>query len=357
MYLQHLQALCSKLSGKEAFFIYNPFNVFYLAGMKSSNAYLIVDADGGHYFTDFRYYLAATKQLSHLQVHDLEDLSYTQFLSEKEYDKVLFEPDLPWFLFKKIDEKTTNLLPDERILPSLRMKKSSEEIRRIEKVQALTTQAFDRIIDYVKKNHCHGISEWDIVCYIRSLMDEFGFQSLSFDPIVAFDANSAIPHYSPSKTQVMTDETYQMLIDFGYCQQHYCSDFTRMIFFDNAPEETVACYDLLVDLFADFEQNFQHFEHVGEIDGFFRMNIEEAGFGEYFRHSTGHSLGLECHEAPPISIRSAEPLHEGLVFTIEPGIYLPGIGGARLEDLFCVQKGQLKNLTNYNRDAIIIERN
>jgi len=354
MYNIRVKRLQGLLPAGSAIFIYEPANIFYLTGFRSSNAYLIIDRKRCVFFTDFRYLLAAEKQIVHAQVLDLAKEPYVKWLNSHRYRTVFFEDKIPYWLFDKLSDLRAELEIQPQFLEWQRAVKTPEEAAVMKQALDKTIAVIPEITAFIRDNRKKRISEMDILRLIRRSVDEHQFQGLSFLPIVAIDENSAVPHHAPSEESVITDTSSLILLDFGFFFQDYASDFTRMIFLREPDKELIACHALLERLFSEFETRFSEWTHVSEIDSFFREGITKAGYGEMFRHSTGHSIGLECHEFPSVSPTCKEEIRQGMVFTIEPGIYIPGKGGIRFEDVFYVSPTGLTCLTDCSRSPIYL---
>lgn len=213
------------------------------------------------------------------------------------------------------------------IFQSIREIKSGEEIKKIQKAQEIALDAFDKMKHEIQA----GVSESYIAARLEFLMKQGGAEKTAFETIVASGRNSALPHArSTSKTIEKNDA---VIVDFGAVYQGYCSDFTRTILMPDASSQLREIYSIV--------QEAQHkalsAAVVGapakDVDLAARNYIETRGYGEYFTHSTGHGVGMAVHELPHISWNSSTVLQKGHVITIEPGIYIPGVGGVRLEEM------------------------
>ncbi len=322
--------------------------------MKSSHAYLLVDESGGHYFTDFRYLQKAREKIRHLQVWDISENGYGEFLSRRQYDRLYFEKDIPYILYQQLKKTNIPLVPAGDLIQSIRMKKESGELEVLAEAINAVTWAFHSLVEYLRLGVYEGMSEWDVVKFLRRRLDELDWEDFSFSPIVAFDENAAIPHYSYSRSKTLTSKSRQILVDFGFFHKNYASDFTRVIFLRPPTKEMAHCYNILEESFILFEEQFSSMKTTADIDLLFRSIIKEAGYGQYFQHATGHGIGLECHEYPSLSPFSKAEIVNNMVFTIEPGIYLPGKGGIRIEDMYTVKRGNLVKLTSYSREMIVL---
>ncbi|CAG8749054.1 9349_t:CDS:2, partial [Ambispora leptoticha] len=188
----------------------------------------------------------------------------------------------------------------------LRAIKTEKEIKRMRQAAQITDQTYQKVLKLIKP----GMSEKELAKLIRHVFEEFGAEELSFDTIVVSGKNGALPHGQPSDKLIKEGEL--ITIDFGCKYQEYCSDFTRTFALGiQAVKPGIKC---------------------SEIDQIVRDYIQQKGYGKYFIHSTGHGLGIEVHEAPSVSARDNTVLQPGMVITIEPGIYIPELGGVRIED-------------------------
>jgi Xaa-Pro aminopeptidase len=230
----------------------------------------------------------------------------------------------------------------------LRATKDSEEISAIEAAQALTDSAFRHIVE--DGVVCAGALERDIALELEFFMRKEGSEGVAFPPIVASGPNSALPHAVPSERKLAEGDF--VVLDFGARVGGYCSDMTRTVVIGNATSRHREIYD------AALEANRVGIAAVAagrpgrEIDAEARAVIAERGFGEYFGHGLGHGVGLEVHERPGLGPRSEAPVPLGAVVTIEPGIYVPGYGGVRIEDLAVVQEGGARVLTRSTKELL-----
>lgn len=203
-----------------------------------------------------------------------------------------------------------------------------------------------QIISFVKP----GITEKQIVDKIKSLFSEKGVDKLSFNPIVGVGKNSAVPHHTPNQTIV--SEGDMVVIDLGCIKNHYCSDMTRTIVVGEPTDEMVEVYNIV--RYAQ-EKAFKAIRPgipLKEIDLIARKIIKEAGYGDYFTHRTGHGIGIQVHEEPYVTSNNSQLLKEGMVISIEPGIYLDDKFGVRIEDIVVVSSDGGVRLNNVNLDLV-----
>jgi Xaa-Pro aminopeptidase len=220
------------------------------------------------------------------------------------------------------------LVPAPGIVDRLRMVKDPDEIEALRASIVLNEAAFANLARAVRP----GISELELAWEMESYVRTHGGEGLSFDPITVGGPNSAIPHAQPSDRPVRGDEL--VLFDIGSLLHGYCSDMTRTVCIDAVASELQDVWTVVVDAQAAAEERARPGMTGAEVDAVARGVIDAAGHGHQFVHGTGHGIGLEIHEPPWITpTRGVDVLEPGMVFSIEPGVYLPGVGGVRMEDL------------------------
>lgn len=239
-------------------------------------------------------------------------------------------------------------------LRHLRIIKTTEEISKIEKACTLGDKTFDYILKEIKL----GTSEKELATKIEIFIKGH-FADISFNPIVAFGKNSAIPHHVPSDKKLISDQF--VLLDFGVKLNNYCSDMTRTIFFGKATAEQKKIYNTVfeaqtksIDLLNTkylIHNTSKKMIKASDIDNAAREHIISARY-KTIPHSLGHGIGIEVHEAPNLSPKSKDILKESMVFSIEPGIYLPDLGGVRIEDLVVLEKTGPRLLTHSKKNFI-----
>lgn len=235
---------------------------------------------------------------------------------------------------------------------NLRAIKNAKEVKCIEQ----SCELGDRTFEYILKKIKLGISEKEVANEIEFFIKKHG-ADISFRPIVAFGPNSAIPHHQTSDKRLATSDKL-VLLDFGVKLNNYCSDMTRTLFFGSPTGEFKKMYDTVL------EAQKKTLEHLGrwrrhqtfdssEVDKLARNYIISKGY-KTIPHSLGHGIGIEVHEAPHLSPKSKDILKEGMVFSIEPGIYIPNVGGVRIEDIAVLEKNKLRLLTHSPKSIIVL---
>ncbi len=324
----------------------------YLAGFDLAEGVLIL-GEKPAYFTDARYFYAAKDKIAPAGA---EPILYagTDVLKnyvERNGIKTLY-----------IDYDRTTVSECERYktfgaeikncseeLMQLRMIKSEEELACVKKACEIIQEAYHNAIKLAKT----GVTEKEIADKIRSEIIRLGGEGESFETIVAFGANAAVPHHETGETK-LTENT-AILVDTGALFNGYCSDLTRMAFFGTPDEEFKNAYD------AVLTANLTAFDKIvggmsgKDADAIAREVLKQRGYGDYFTHSLGHGVGLEIHERPNVSPRSRDNLEENAVFTVEPGVYLNGKFGIRIEDTATIKNGKAERLFTDSKELFVIK--
>ena len=220
-----------------------------------------------------------------------------------------------------------------------RFKKDKEEIGRIEMACKIADRAMEKAIDMLEE----GIKEKEISIEIEHAMLRYGADEKAFDSIVAFGENSAIPHYAPGERRLKDGD--MVIIDIGANYRGYVSDLTRSFVFGKAKRGQKRMHEVIVEAQELAAESIKEGEKFAKVHRKVQKFVEENGFGKHFLHSTGHTIGIEVHDGFSIGGKSKERFVSGNVFTLEPGIYVSGFGGVRLEDVFVLERGELRQLT------------
>lgn len=236
----------------------------------------------------------------------------------------------------------------EPILSALRMVKDDGEVTAMERAINVAEQAMDALLPRIKI----GMTEKQVAAQLTRLLLEGGADSIAFGPIVSAGPNGASPHAVPTQRPLQAGDL--LVIDWGCYVDDYPSDITRTFAVGEIDPELARIYQAVKLANAAGKQAARPGATGQDVDRAARAVIEEAGYGDYFIHRTGHGLGLEMHEPPYMMEGNDEPLAPGNVFTVEPGIYLPGRGGVRIEDNVLVTDGGFRSLTTYPRDLIMV---
>jgi Xaa-Pro aminopeptidase len=326
----------------------NLTNVYYLTGFESSNAALLVQPEGGvRLFTDFRYFEAAESIPGVEAV--LTKRALMRDLAEQLGGRIAFEADaLPYSQYQVLAGGGLDLVPTAGVVEELRAVKDDDELAKIRRAARAAERAFEALT----AETWIGRTEKDVAWRLRQLMHAHGADDVSFDPAIAAGSNASLPHAEPSDRVI---ETRTLVVaDFGAKLEGYCSDCTRTLSTGEMPRELRRAYDVCFEAQRAAVAGMRAGMTGMDADRIARDVIDEAGFGDNFGHGLGHGVGLEVHEAPRLSTESSDTLAIGHVVTIEPGIYLPGLGGVRIEDLAIVRDGGLELLTSFPKGLIAV---
>ncbi|WP_456420460.1 M24 family metallopeptidase [Thermococcus sp.] len=234
--------------------------------------------------------------------------------------------------------------PLGKVMKELRMRKDNGEIKLMEKAAKVADEVFEEILSW----DLVGMTERELALKIELAIRERS-DGISFEPIVASGENGANPHHEPGERKLRRGD--MVILDYGAKWKGYCSDITRTIALGKPGEKLIEIYEVVREAQERAFQVVREGVKAKEIDGTARRTIEEAGYGRYFTHRTGHGLGLDVHEEPYIGPDGETILENGMTFTIEPGIYVPNLGGVRIEDDVLVE-GKGRRLTKSSRELI-----
>lgn len=354
-YLNRLHKLQKGWStyGCEMLLIEDTLSLEYLTGLHLSAGKLLVTPETATLCVDGRYFEHCRRYspcevvlLPENGIIDLlpEDLRSLGFVTDKTTYKEYLE------LQAMFSEESIHLVPIENPVKKLRSIKEPEEIVKLQKAAALGSEGYDYVVSLLKE----GITEAQIAFELEIFWKRKGGKSLAFEPIIAFGANSSQPHYRAGNTKLKQGDT--VLIDIGVVLDGYHSDMTRVVFWGEPSLKILEIYAIVQKAQQAALKLCKPGATFGELDDAARTLIKEHGYGDYFSHSLGHGIGLEIHEYPTLKRAlpyANTPLEPGMAITIEPGIYLPGIGGVRLEDLVVITKGGHENLTQRSTDIKI----
>ena len=341
-----LQKLRQRLAEEdiEAIFISQPENRYYLSGFDGSAGFLLITPQKSILATDFRYIEQAKGQAPDYDIFQISGSIVDWFPQlVAGLRKLGFEAGhITFAMYRQLTDilnkaqSQLKLVPTDGLIESLRAIKEPEEIELITKAVAISDNAIEHIEDTI---HI-GMSEKEVAWEIEKFMRENGSETIPFDIIVASGPNSALPHAKPSSRTINSGEP--VLIDIGARVGGYSSDLSRTMCL-GAPDDIFnKVYDTVLGAQLAALAIISEGMTCGQIDNVARTVIQEAGYGEAFGHSLGHGVGLAPHEQPRLSPNSPDNLVDGMVFTVEPGIYLSGWGGVRIEDLAVMESGKAR---------------
>ena len=343
-------------AGLDALLLIDPVNRYYAAGFRTSDGAVLLTKEQGWYITDSRYIEAAhaaldgvvevvltdrahpmgklLKQLvedNHIEKLGAEDgyLTYQQYLG---YERILGR----------------KLIGAQKLLAELRQCKTPEELTLLRAAQAITDETLRQVLPLIRP----GVTEREIAAEITYRQLRLGAEGNSFDPIVVAGANSSKPHGVPGDYKIQAGDFVTM--DFGCLKGGYCSDMTRTVAVGSATDEMKKVYSIVLQAQLAGIAIAKAGVTGAAIDGAARDLIAEAGYGEYFGHGFGHSLGLNIHEAPNCAPNNTQPMPEHTVCSAEPGIYLPGRFGVRIEDVMHLTADGAEVLTKSPKELIVL---
>ena len=342
-----------KERGIDALLITNPYNLHYMTQFTGTAGIAIISEDDAVFITDFRYTEQAEKEIEGYRIvlHSKTIIEEVAVQVKTMQVKVVgFEKDhLTFGLYELYNEKVAaELSPVSGLVEKLRMVKTSDELAILQKAAKIADDTFGHIISYIRP----GISELDVSNELEFFMRKQGATSSSFSIIVASGLRSALPH------GVATDKIIEsgdfVTLDYGALYEGYISDITRTIAVGQPSDKLKEIYAVTLEAQELALQGIKPGMTGIEADAIARNYITSKGYGEAFGHSTGHGIGLEVHEAPGLSFRTKTILEPNMVVTVEPGIYLPGIGGVRIEDDIVITEDGNVRLTFAPKELLIL---
>ncbi|MCR4614686.1 MAG: aminopeptidase P family protein [Clostridiales bacterium] len=328
----------------------------YLTGFSSSDGVLVVTGSGSVFFTDSRYIEAAKKQITDCEVTELKDLKLQlpELCKSLGVDSLGIEAErmtvdqLNKFSKSVSGVNFSSANTVDNIINSMRSVKDENEVKCIAKAQEIAEKAFDIILNYISV----GRTERDIAIELDHTMLKNGAEDISFKTIVVSGVNSSMPHGVPSDKKIESGDFITM--DFGAVYNGYHSDMTRTVAVGSVSDRQKTVYDTVLTAQKKAISVLKEGLACAEADKAARDIIDAAGFKENFGHGTGHGVGIEIHEKPSLSPKSKETLYVGNVVTVEPGIYIPGEFGVRIEDMLLITPDGYKNFTSCNKEIIIL---
>lgn len=337
----------------DALLVTNMYNIRYLANFTGTTGLIVVTEENAYFVTDFRYTEQAAEEAKGFEIVKNEGLIYEEvanLVKKDNIERLGFEQEnITYATYQKINEIIpSELEPTSGIVEKLREVKSEEEIEIIQKAVDIAEKAYDYILGFVKP----GMTEIEVANELDFYMRNLGATGVSFDTIVASGVRSAMPHGVASDKVI--EEGDMVTIDFGCYYEGYASDMTRTFAVGDPGEELKEIYNIVQEANRRVTEVAKAGMTGAELDATARDYIAEKGYGDQFGHTTGHGLGLEVHEGPAVSFRNEEPLVENNIVTNEPGIYIQGVGGVRIEDDLVIKEDGNVNLMSSSKDLIIL---
>jgi Xaa-Pro aminopeptidase len=330
-------------------------NVRYLTGFTGSNGQLLLTASEARFFTDGRYEEQARHEVPDvardIRPHTAIPKAFADAARDAGARRMGFEADgVTYRTYEQLAERGgPELVPVQGAVERLRQAKDPEEIRLIERAQELTDEAFERVLAKLVE----GVTEQEAALELEETMRHGGAERMAFDPIVGFGENAAEPHHHPTDRPLRRGDVVKM--DFGCVVDGYHSDMTRTVALGDPDPRLVEIHEVVRRAQEAGVAAVRAGAGSGDVDESARSIIREAGYGERFGHSLGHGVGLEIHEGPAVRTGSEEDLPEGAVVTVEPGIYIPELGGVRIEDMVEVTADGCRPLPRSTRELVVIQ--
>lgn len=351
---------CNKLmaalekEGVDGAIITHGTNIRYFSNFTSDESVLVISKDRRVLLTDFRY----TIQAKELSAPAFEIIETSRAIATDEISAVLKEMGvkrcafedgyLTVRAFNNYKELPVELVPMTPVIDRVRLVKDEYEIECLKKAQSIADEAFAELITKIRA----GMTEKEVANLLDHLLRVHGAEENSFDTIVGSGPNGALCHATPGARKLQEGDL--VVIDFGCKYMGYCSDMTRTIAVGEPCDELKKIYSIVLDAQLKALEALTPNMSAKELDGVARGVITEAGYGPCFGHSLGHGFGLDIHEAPYASTRSEDALIPGTTITVEPGIYVEGLGGVRIEDDCVLTEDGYIDLAHTRKDMIII---
>ncbi len=350
-----ISSLRNARNGADALVLTSEISRRFATGFHSTAGLCYISEKQAVFLTDFRYYEAACQQITGYTVREIKiEDEYTAAVNRlAALDGVksvaLEEETLTHAEFLRWEKgMTAKAVPLGSAVADLRISKDDKEVHQIVAAQRIAERAFDEILNEIRV----GVTEKELAARLTYLMLHYGAENMSFDPIVVSGINSSKPHGVPTEKPVAAGDFVTM--DFGCIYNGYCSDMTRTVVVGHAAEEMERVYSTVLDAQLAGIAAARAGVIGREIDAAARKVIADAGYGEAFGHGFGHGVGLEIHEAPRASQKYDKPVPAGSILTAEPGIYLPGKFGCRIEDMLYVIEDGCINLTEAPKQMMVL---
>lgn len=338
----------------KAVILSDPYSMMYFSGYTGGTGFVWISEKEYVILTDSRYTEQAAQETPDAKVMDVGSRGYAaciaQLVKEERIAAIGFEEQqIKYQTYQNLTKGLPGVVwkAASHFLMYPRRKKTAEEIELIARAEEIGDVAFSYICKVLKE----GMTEAEIALELEVAMRKQGATGLSFDTIVASGENSSKPHAGFSDKKLMQGDLVTM--DFGCIYKHYCSDMTRTVAVGAISAKQKQIYQVVLEAQMAAIEAIRPGKTCSEIDAIARSIIKQAGYGEYFGHGLGHSVGLFIHEEPRFSPSCNDVIEPDMVITVEPGIYLPGEGGVRIEDLIVVTEQGCRNLTHSPKELLV----
>ncbi len=333
-------------------------HIQYLTGFPSGDSYLLIAREACYFLTDFRYIEMARQTVKGAECRMITRLSETlrEIAEHHGLRQILLEAAETTAAFlERLREQSDGVAVDASVdldawLCDMRAVKNEDEVNKILEAQALTEEGFDHIVPYIRE----GMTEREIALELEFYIRKRGAERVAFDFIVVSGANSSLPHGIPTNKPIEHGDFITM--DFGAVVDGYHSDMTRTVAVGAVSEEQRRVYDTVLKAQTEALKVLKAGLLCAEGDAAARRVIEAAGYGDCFGHATGHGVGVQIHEEPRLSAAAGDQrLQVGNIVTVEPGIYLEGRFGVRIEDMVLIEQNGCRNLTRSPKELLLIK--
>lgn len=356
VYTERLVGLRKKLEklNADAALITKRENYMYMSGFTGTAAMLYITKNKAILLTDFRYVEQAAAQAPDYEIIRYNG-SYTSeinmIIGNRSKTVLAFEDSYVTYRdYRQFKDNlnVSDMIPLGTSIEELRRVKDESEMTLIRKAVKIADNAFEHILGYLKP----GVTEVEIAAEMEYFMKKQGATGASFDTIIASGLRSSMPHGVASEKKLEAGDVITM--DYGALYKGYCSDITRTVFLGEPKADLKRIYQIVLDAQQKGIEAVKQGRRGKDVDKIARDYIADAGFGDYFGHGLGHGVGLEIHEDPTLSPRGEIILQDGMIVTVEPGIYIPGLGGVRIEDMLLVKGQNAEDLTKAKKELIVI---
>jgi Xaa-Pro aminopeptidase len=337
----------------DVFVVMHPPNTFYLSGFSGSSGALLVGRGRPVLFTDGRYSTQAGQEARGVKIVIHREALLTavgEYLRESKTRRIAFEPAhltvAQFDAMRRAASKSLRWMPLPSAVEYLRAIKSVDELATMRRAARLVSRAFQEVLPLVKP----GVRETELAAEVEYRMRRLGASGPSFETIIASGKRSALPHAQPTDKRLRKNEL--VVFDLGAILGHYCSDLTRTVFLGRAPSRIRNWYRAVGEAQAAAGEALRPGVTAGEVDAAARGVLKQFGLEQYFVHSLGHGLGLEIHEDPRLARGQERRIAPGNVVTLEPGVYVPEVGGIRIEDDVAVLSRSNEVLTDAHRELL-----
>jgi Xaa-Pro aminopeptidase len=349
--MKRIDALREKMVAQSmpALLVTNQNNIYYLTGFWGSAGTVLITPDKAILYTDARYTGLAREVVDGTDIELVETRAPLTEIEKLKLESLAFDPEISYGFYQLLTKLNLPLIEARDMVEELRMIKDEDEIAIIKHACEIADRAYEDLLKWVEV----GKTEIEVANFLDFQMRKYDASGVSFETIVASGKNSAMPHARATNKPIEFGDI--VTVDFGCYYKHYASDMTRTFFMGEADPKLVEIYNVVLDANkALIEQAKAGMSRV-HFDKVPRDVIEAAGYGPNFTHGIGHGLGLDVHEVPYFSATTPGTIEAGMVLTDEPGIYIDGFGGVRIEDDLLITADGVEVLTNAPKELTIID--